>query len=32
MRQSWRGPNGLEDSLLMAILADEWQAADGSKG
>jgi RimJ/RimL family protein N-acetyltransferase len=27
MRRSWRGPKGLEDSLLMAILADEWQAA-----
>jgi RimJ/RimL family protein N-acetyltransferase len=25
MRQSWRGPNGLEDSVLMAILRDEWQ-------
>ena len=24
MRLSWRGPNGLEDSLLMALLADEW--------
>ena len=29
MRESWRGPNGLEDSLLMAILADEWQDATG---
>jgi RimJ/RimL family protein N-acetyltransferase len=27
MRQSWRGPNGLEDSVLMAILRDEWAAA-----
>jgi RimJ/RimL family protein N-acetyltransferase len=27
MRQSWRGPNGLEDSVLMAILADEWRDA-----
>ena len=26
MRQSWRGPKGLEDSVLMAILADEWRA------
>ena len=25
MRQSWRGANGLEDSVLMAILRDEWQ-------
>jgi RimJ/RimL family protein N-acetyltransferase len=25
MRQSWRGPRGLEDSVLMAVLADEWQ-------
>jgi len=31
MRESWRGPRGLEDSVLMAILADEWNAAaDGS--
>jgi RimJ/RimL family protein N-acetyltransferase len=27
MRKSWRGPRGLEDSVLMAILADEWNAA-----
>ena len=27
MRLSWRGPNGLEDSALMAILRDEWEAA-----
>jgi RimJ/RimL family protein N-acetyltransferase len=27
MRKSWRGPRGLEDSLLMAILAEEWQEA-----
>jgi RimJ/RimL family protein N-acetyltransferase len=27
MRQSWRGPSGLEDSVLMAILRDEWQPA-----
>ena len=26
-RQSWRGPNGLEDSALMASLRDEWEAA-----
>lgn len=30
MRQSWRGPNGLEDSVLMAILREEWEAAQGS--
>lgn len=30
MRQSWRGPRGLEDSVLMAILADEWLAAASS--
>ena len=29
MRQSWRGPNGLEDSALMAILREEWEAASG---
>ncbi len=29
MRRSWRGPNGLEDSLLMAILADEWREQNG---
>jgi RimJ/RimL family protein N-acetyltransferase len=27
MRESWRGPNGLEDSALMAILAEDWRAA-----
>ena len=27
MRQSRRGLNGLDDSLLMAILRDEWEAA-----
>jgi RimJ/RimL family protein N-acetyltransferase len=32
MRQSWRGPGGLEDSVLMAILADEWRDAGGSQG
>lgn len=26
MRQSWRGPRGLEDSVLMAILREEWLA------
>jgi len=30
MRQSWRGPHGLEDSVLMAILAEEWPDAAGS--
>jgi RimJ/RimL family protein N-acetyltransferase len=24
MRKSWRGPRGLEDAVLMAILRDEW--------
>jgi RimJ/RimL family protein N-acetyltransferase len=28
MRRSWRGPRGLEDSLLMAILRDEWEDAN----
>jgi ribosomal-protein-alanine N-acetyltransferase len=28
MRQSWRGSRGLEDSVLMAILRDEWQQAN----
>ena len=32
MRQSWRGTNGLEDSVLMAILADEWRDAGGAQG
>ncbi len=27
MRRSWRGPRGLEDSLLMAVLRDEWLEA-----
>lgn len=27
MRQSWRGVDGLEDSVLMAILREEWEAA-----
>jgi RimJ/RimL family protein N-acetyltransferase len=31
-RRSWRGPNGLEDSVLMAILAEEWQPSGGSEG
>jgi RimJ/RimL family protein N-acetyltransferase len=34
MRRSWRGPRGLEDSLLMAILRDEWEEhrqPEGSK-
>ncbi|HEY8178921.1 MAG TPA: GNAT family protein [Candidatus Limnocylindria bacterium] len=26
MRNARRGPNGLEDSLLMAILREEWEA------
>jgi RimJ/RimL family protein N-acetyltransferase len=30
MRQSWRGPNGLEDSVLMAILRDDWRDAGDS--
>ena len=25
MRRAWRGPRGLEDTVLMAILSDEWQ-------
>jgi diamine N-acetyltransferase len=25
MRQSWRGPRGLSDNVLMAILRDEWE-------
>ena len=29
MRRSWRGSNGLEDSLLMAILREEWEVAQG---
>lgn len=28
MRQSWRGPRGLEDSVLMAILAEEWRGSE----
>jgi len=33
LRQSWRGPRGLEDAVLMAILRDEWlQANEGPKG
>lgn len=32
MRRSWRGTNGLEDSVLMAILRDEWQAAQPAEG
>jgi RimJ/RimL family protein N-acetyltransferase len=28
MRSSWRGPRGLEDTLLMAILRDEWHEAN----
>ena len=31
MRQSRRGLNGLDDSLMMAILRDEWEA-DGQTG
>jgi len=29
MRRSWRSANGLEDSLLMALLRDEWEARSG---
>ncbi|HEY7526778.1 MAG TPA: GNAT family protein [Candidatus Limnocylindria bacterium] len=29
MRESWRGPRGLEDSVIMAILAADWNAAAG---
>ncbi len=29
MRRAWRGRNGLEDSVLMAILRDEWEAVSG---
>jgi hypothetical protein len=32
MRKSWRGANGLEDSVLMAILRDEWEAARPGEG
>ncbi len=32
MRQSRRGLNGLADSLLMAILRDEWEAAQAVAG
>jgi len=27
LRQSWRGPRGLEDTVLMAILRDDWLRA-----
>ena len=27
MRRSWRGPRGLSDNVLMAILREEWEAA-----
>ena len=27
LRHSWRGPRGLEDAVLMAILRDEWLQA-----
>jgi RimJ/RimL family protein N-acetyltransferase len=30
MRQSRRGLNGLADSLMMALLRDEWEALKGS--
>jgi ribosomal-protein-alanine N-acetyltransferase len=30
MRRSWRGIRGLEDSLLMAILKEEWEAQNQS--
>jgi RimJ/RimL family protein N-acetyltransferase len=29
MRQSWRGARGLEDSVLMAMLREEWEASAG---
>lgn len=29
MRRSWRGPRGLEDNVLMAILREEWEASEG---
>ncbi len=29
MRNLWRGPRGLEDGVLMAILREEWEAAQG---
>jgi [ribosomal protein S5]-alanine N-acetyltransferase len=32
MRQSWRGLGGLEDSVLMAILVDEWRDAGVPRG
>jgi hypothetical protein len=32
MRHSWRGPNGLEDSVLMAILRDDWETAKPGEG
>jgi RimJ/RimL family protein N-acetyltransferase len=32
LRQAWRGPRGLEDTVLMGILRDEWiQAGEGDK-
>jgi RimJ/RimL family protein N-acetyltransferase len=30
MRQSWRGPRGLSDNKLMAILREEWEATRSS--
>lgn len=30
MRRSWRGIRGLEDSVLMAILREEWEALNRS--
>jgi RimJ/RimL family protein N-acetyltransferase len=32
MRRSWRGPRGLEDSLLMAILREDWEATQPPAG
>jgi RimJ/RimL family protein N-acetyltransferase len=32
MRQAWRGVGGLEDSVLMAILASEWRDPAASQG
>ena len=32
LRRSWRGIRGLEDSLLMAILKEEWEGQAGRSG
>jgi hypothetical protein len=31
MRQAYRGPKGLRDALLMAMLAEDWTAAQGAE-